>query len=356
MTESVLRQSGKRIATMFLLSDGANNEGPPPLDAARRLRGQQVPVVTVGFGSEAAGAGSRDIAMRELITSPTVFVKNKLQVRGSLSRPGLRQPAARRRAATSRGRPPRSPQTQVKAPEGQQVVPFSGPEVHRRRRRARSGSRSGSSPRTGSWSRPTTRSAPTSRVLSGGLSVLLHPGAELPLGVQVHRRGHRQVARHPGRHEDHPPEAQGDRGELSDDEFAPGRYDVYILGDLPARFLTRQQHRLLTEAVEKGAGLIMLGGHSSFGAGGWASTELARVLPVDIHPGDGQLEPEAGVKFVPMPTALDGYLLQVGANRRRQPEDLGRAAAPLGDQPIRPAQARREHPRRGAGAPAASRS
>ena len=85
MTEAVRRQSGKRIATMFLLSDGANNAGSPPLDAARRLRSQQVPVVTVGFGSETAGAGSRDIAVRELITAPTVFVKNQLQVRGSLS-------------------------------------------------------------------------------------------------------------------------------------------------------------------------------------------------------------------------------------------------------------------------------
>ena len=43
----------------------------------------------------------------------------------------------------------------------------------------------------------------------------------------------------------------------------------------------------------------MLGGRSSFGAGGWASTELAGVLPVAIHPGDGQIEPEGGLKFVP---------------------------------------------------------
>ena len=38
----------------------------------------------------------------------------------------------------------------------------------------------------------------------------------------------------------------------------------------------------------------MLGGRSSFGAGGWASTELARILPVEIRPGDGQIEPEGG--------------------------------------------------------------
>ena len=152
------------------------------------------------------------------------------------------------------------------------------------------------------------------RVLSGGLNVRYIQGPSSPwefkfTGGAIVKSPDIQADMNIIRRE-----AQGDRGELSDDEFAPGRYDVYILGDLHARFLTRQQHRLLTQAVEKGAGLIMLGGHSSFGSGGWASTELARVLPMAIHPGDGQLEPEAGVKFVPMPTALDGYLLQVGAN------------------------------------------
>jgi hypothetical protein len=52
--------------------------------------------------------------------------------------------------------------------------------------------------------------------------------------------------------------AQGGKGELADEVFAPGRYDVYVLGDLPADFLTTLQHKLLAQAVQKGAGLIML--------------------------------------------------------------------------------------------------
>ena len=69
--------------------------------------------------------------------------------------------------------------------------------------------------------------------------------------------------------------------------------------------------------MKKGAGLIMLGGHSSFGAGGWADTPLAEILPVQIHPGDGQLEPEGGLKFVPNTKGLNSYVLQVGATRLR---------------------------------------
>jgi beta-lactamase regulating signal transducer with metallopeptidase domain/uncharacterized membrane protein len=109
--------------------------------------------------------------------------------------------------------------------------------------------------------------------------------------------------------------AQGERGALSDEEFAPNRYNAYLLSDLPANYLTPKQQRMLAEAVRAGAGLMMLGGRTSFGAGGWADTPLADILPVQIHPGDGQNEPPDGIKFVPNPKGLDSYLLQVGANK-----------------------------------------
>ncbi len=110
-------------------------------------------------------------------------------------------------------------------------------------------------------------------------------------------------------------EAQGDKGAVDDAEFAPGKYNAYILSDLHANYLTTRQQRLLAEAVRKGAGLMMLGGHSSFGDGGWADTPLADILPVQIHPADGQYEPEGGIKFVPNIVGLDSFILQVGANR-----------------------------------------
>ncbi len=108
---------------------------------------------------------------------------------------------------------------------------------------------------------------------------------------------------------------QGQAGSVNDAEFAPGRYNLFVLSDLPADYLTPTQHRLLVEAVKKGAGLMMLGGHSSFGAGEWADTPLAAILPVQIHRGDGQDEPEVGLKFVPNTKGLNSYVLQVGANK-----------------------------------------
>ncbi len=109
--------------------------------------------------------------------------------------------------------------------------------------------------------------------------------------------------------------AQGDKGEIDDSEFAPGRYSVYVLSDLPADSLTRRQHKLLVDAARKGAGIIMLGGRYSFGDGGWGGTEVAEILPVEVQPGDGQSEPEGGIKFTPTAKGLDDFVLQVGATR-----------------------------------------
>jgi hypothetical protein len=57
----------------------------------------------------------------------------------------------------------------------------------------------------------------------------------------------------------------------------------------------------------------MLGGHYSFGPGGWADTPLAEVLPCAIHPGDGELEEPT--KLVPTPAGLESFILQVGATK-----------------------------------------
>ena len=99
-------QNNKRIARMVIISDFASNNGLNPLVAARRLRDQQVPAVTVGLGTEKTGAGSKDIAVRDIAAGPTVFVKNQLEEdevkrqrrRGSAREAGMLPP---RSSATS---------------------------------------------------------------------------------------------------------------------------------------------------------------------------------------------------------------------------------------------------------------
>jgi hypothetical protein len=312
LVDAVRRQAGKRIAALIVMSDGANNTGIPPLVAARQLHGQQVPVITVGFGSENAGAGSKDIAVRDLSAGPTVFVKHQLVVRGVLVARGFANQPIDVEMFVEDDPKPVATQT-VKVPEGTEVVPITGlkyiPQTAGEKKitlRVK--------PKEGELLKANNEISSYITALSGGLNVLYLQGGTpsweykylfRSLAASPDIQGELKVIRNPA----------VDQPEIDDEEFAPGHYDVYILGDLPAEYLSRIQHKLLTTAVEKGAGLMMLGGRSSFGAGGWASTEVARILPVNIHPGDGQIEPPGGLKFTPTAIGLDSYLFQIGPDR-----------------------------------------
>jgi hypothetical protein len=302
------RQMGSKLAALVVLSDGASNAGLAPLTAAQRLRSLEVPVVAVGFGSESAGANSRDVAVREVVTPPTVFVKNQVDVRATLSIRGYTdEPIDVELLAEGRSDPVAT--TRVKAAVGKEIIAVSGLKF---------------TPLLPGETKLTVRVAPKEgellqgnneystfvTALRGGLGVLylqgpnftweykfltraLDPAREIQAGLKIIRRP----------------------GELQDAELTPGKVDIYILGDVAAGLLTPTQQRLLVRAVENGAGLLMLGGRSSFGAGGWARTPLAPILPVTIQPTDGQIEPEGGLKVVPNFTALDNYILQIGSNR-----------------------------------------
>lgn len=83
---------------------------------------------------------------------------------------------------------------------------------------------------------------------------------------------------------------------IPDDWFEPNRFDVYMIGDIPAELLTKEQMSALASRVsEDGAGFIMLGGLRSFGPGGYAGTPLEELLPVEMkqaEKSDGRVAPD----------------------------------------------------------------
>jgi uncharacterized membrane protein len=64
------------------------------------------------------------------------------------------------------------------------------------------------------------------------------------------------------------------------------RFNVFVLGDLERGSLSDAQLGALGKAVSEGAGLLCLSGQASFGAGGWAGSALAELLPVDLAPSE----------------------------------------------------------------------
>lgn len=84
----------------------------------------------------------------------------------------------------------------------------------------------------------------------------------------------------------------------TEEEFR--QFDVIILGDLDRTFLNNNQMALIRKFVDNGGGLIMLGGHNSFGPGGYSGTDIEALLPVVTGP---RGQPQETTAFVPQLTA-----------------------------------------------------
>jgi uncharacterized membrane protein len=113
-------------------------------------------------------------------------------------------------------------------------------------------------------------------------------------------------------------------------------YDVYILGDIPAsRFapqtgMGKEILERIKEHVSNGAGLVMIGGHESFGngrdgrgTGSWQGTPMETLLPVEMD-ARGQLEGPAGaqreIKFVPTDAGLRHFALRLDSDAQQNRE------------------------------------
>jgi uncharacterized membrane protein len=303
------RLSGMNVVTIVLLADGANNAGLPPLTAADQLKGKLIPVVAVGVGDENAGAGSKDVAIRSFEAGPTVFVKNQPEIKATVEARGFaNRPIEVELYVENEGVVDRKTVTPKTASETLNVTGLKYvPQIAGEKRLKLQ-----VKPQDGELVTSNNDYTTYLTVLKGGLKALYLQGpnftwevrylgfsldAAREINVEV------RVVRQP---------AAGDKGLLNDAEFAPGNYDVFILGDIAADYLTPTQQKLLAVAVDKGAGLMMLGGRSSFGEGGWGNTALSGVAPFTMRAGDGQLKPPGGVKFEPSPAGLSGFVLRLG--------------------------------------------
>ncbi len=63
---------------------------------------------------------------------------------------------------------------------------------------------------------------------------------------------------------------------------------LIILGDIPASRFTPAQLERIKKFVADGGALLMLGGFSTLGPGGYGDTPIAKILPVDINKEDAQ--------------------------------------------------------------------
>ncbi|ARA93630.1 hypothetical protein AWN76_010970 [Rhodothermaceae bacterium RA] len=125
------------------------------------------------------------------------------------------------------------------------------------------------------------------------------------------------------------------QGIASPDELAGGfprdqaelyRFKAVILGDIEASAFSLEQLRLLERFVrERGGGLLMLGGRSSFAEGDYWNTPVDDLLPVEIDPGrrrvlppsftvEGRPPAEQGFRFQPTAAGLESPILKLATD------------------------------------------
>jgi Mg-chelatase subunit ChlD len=76
-------------------------------------------------------------------------------------------------------------------------------------------------------------------------------------------------------------------------------FDTVILANVPREaFSTKQIEILVANTQQMGAGLIVLGGPNSFGAGGWAETKLEEALPVYCQVKNPRIRPVGALALV----------------------------------------------------------
>lgn len=86
-------------------------------------------------------------------------------------------------------------------------------------------------------------------------------------------------------------------------------YDTVVMANVPRAGVgqggedlvgfTDEQVMMLVRNVEQmGCGLVMLGGEQSFGCGGWAGTELEKIMPVDFQIKNAKVKPNSALALL----------------------------------------------------------
>jgi len=278
------QQQGKRLAGVILVSDGAQRAyeelNMPPEQPARRLADMGYPLFTVVVGESRSLGQARDVAVEpNLQVNRTVFVKNVLPVRAEIRVDGFtderipvellfEQPDGQMKVVKTGS---------ISATQNGQRIPvdfeYIPEEPGEYKLTLRAAEQEGELVKTNN-----ERSAYVT-VREGGLNVLYLEGEIRP---------EQRFLRHSL---DESPDIQVDyvridhRNEKQVDlsrYLTPGKYNVYLLGDLDSDVFRPQDLEALKARVADGAGLMMMGGFHSFGPGGYYATPLADVLPVKL--------------------------------------------------------------------------
>jgi hypothetical protein len=288
MREVLRREDGKRLVAFVLAGDGAQQTLEPtaemPESSARQLATLQCPLYAVPLGNQRGAQQARDVMVESMPNDLSVFVKNELAVTGTLRISGYlnRDIPLHLVVETAPGKEEIvATQTYRATRDGEQIryqLNYVPPTPGEYKITVRAAAQDGEVTLT-------NNELPSYlTVLAGGLRLLYiqgeirpeqrflrralaaSPDVDVTL-ITIHARD-RQRWPVPG---------------LSE-YFEPGKFDVYILGDVDSSAFSPEDLAAFKQAIERGAGLLALGGWHSFRAGRYQNTPLAEVMPMAMDP------------------------------------------------------------------------
>ncbi len=279
------------VTGVILFSDGAQRALPPyavdPRAAVRQFRAvQNAPIHTVVVGTSGLSESTLDQILEDLQVNPTVFVKNEVVVGGNVRALGVANRDLTVRLFVEdlsiRGGKDnmrqQGPALKIRTTRSEDVIPVELPFTPQQPGEYKVSLRV--DPVDGELVTSNNVLDTFITVLKGGLNVAYFDvwrpefGKVKAIGLSPDIEVDAKLVYYRGRE---------NPTTIDEEWFEPGKYDVYIIGDVPARVFGEQNLRRLRQAVEQGSGLLMTGGFHSFGAGGYATTPLNDLLPVVMY-------------------------------------------------------------------------
>lgn len=275
---AVDRYSGQPIAAVVVLTDGASNEGADPVEAARSLN---VPIFPVGIGLPRPD----DIRLQAVLVSDTVFPKDRVPVRVRLGSTGSYAGRTVDLTLKADGRELDRKTVQLTGAAQMEELAFvPEPGVGTMKLEV------AVAPLAGEASQENNRAERLVRVLDEKIKVLYVEGKP-----RWEYRYLRAVLTRDRRLEVKFLLTEGDRdlanasdqfvARFPEQEADAFRYDLVILGDVPADFFTPAQLEWLEKLVrERGGSFLLLAG-PQHAPTSYFDTPVARLLPVKLAAG-----------------------------------------------------------------------
>ncbi len=327
----------KRLAAVFLLSDGAQRaSGEANIDpraAARRFATQKsVPIHTVPFGTAEITTAGMDLGVEDLLVNSSTFerkievVKAKVRMVGAAGRKVRVRLLIEDRSGKTIGQPgvwqelPFSTQTKtsqfLETNENAIVLPVTlsfiallpgeykfALEVE---------------PQPGEVKTTNNRLETLITVTKGGMRV-----AYFDVASHVEQKFIRRLNETARIQLDMffvSPNSARRPSEIDAKLFERGRYDVYILGDVPVSAFRSKGINLLDDLADRvgqdGAGLCLLGGQHNYSTGGYGATRLGELFPVKLDGKvmpPGQIDPlqqwKQKIQMLPTPEGESHFLM-----------------------------------------------